>query len=234
MAWVNPDTHGWVHHPRTAADWDKLRAEYGAAADAPLASVFRTVRANSCRTVVVENRYVDPDYRSEYSAFWSHRFLDRPAFARRMHFFRRRIPEAQIHKLPANHGYLGYCTLRPLDHGLVGRTMIAPPDRLAAKATLTLAADKVSLWGNSLDVRAAPFCEQDLKYLRCAHAAAWMCHYYAACKGLVGRKLTSEVVALTPLGGNVNRALPSKGLYPHQLQAIFGATGQPRPVLRDR
>jgi hypothetical protein len=226
--WVDPDTHGWVHHPRTAADWEKLLSEHGAAPDAPLASVFRAVRANRCRTVIVENRYVDPDYRSEYSAFWSHRFLDRPAFARRLHFFRRRIPDERVHHLPANHGYLGYCTLRPLAHGLVGRTMIAPPDRLSAKkATLTLATDKVSLWGNALEVRAAPFCEQDLEYLRCAHAAAWMCHYYATCEGLVGRKLTSELVALTPVSGNVDRALPSKGLYPHQLQAIFGATGQP-------
>ncbi|MGO9249244.1 MAG: hypothetical protein ACLP7W_11770 [Solirubrobacteraceae bacterium] len=225
--WVDPDTHGWVHHPRTAADWDTLLGEYGAAPDGPLASVFRTVRANRCRTIVVENRYVDPDYRSEYSAFWSHRFLDRPAFARRLHFFSRRIPEQQVHQLPANHGYLGYSTLRPLDQGLVGRTMIAPPARLSAKATLTLATDRVSLWGNMLEVQAAPFCEQDLEYLRCAHVAAWMCHYYAACKGLVGRTLTSELVALTPLSGNVDRALPSKGLYPHQLQAIFGATGQP-------
>lgn len=225
--WVDPDTHGWVHHPADDEDWTKLLTEYAAAADQPLANVFRAVRANRCRTVIVENRYVDPDYRSEYSAFWSHRFLDRPAFARRLHFFRRRINDAEAHALSANHGYLGYCTLRPLSPGLVGRTMVAPPDRLAAKATLTLATDKVSLWGTELTVRAAPFCEQDVEYLRCAHAAAWMCHYYAACEGIVGRKLTAELVDLTPLSGNIDRALPSKGLYPHQLQSIFGAAGQP-------
>lgn len=192
--WVDPDTHGWVHHPRDDADWNQLLADYGATTHGPLANVFRAARANRCRTVIVENRYVDPDYRSEYSAFWSHRFLDRPAFARRLHFFRRRITDEEVHRLPANHAYLGYCTLRPLCPGLVGRTMIAPPDRLAAKATLTLATDKVSLWGNELMVRAAPFCEQDVEYLRCAHAAAWMCHYYAACEGLVGRRLTAELV----------------------------------------
>ncbi len=83
------------------------------------------------------------------------------------------------------------------------------------------------MWGNELEVRAAPFCEQDVEYLRCAHAAAWVCHYYAACQGLVGRRLTAELVDLTPRSGTVDRALPSKGLYPHQLQSIFGATGQP-------
>src|SRR5689334_5147565 len=112
MAWVDPDTYGWVHHPQSDADWSGLLAEYGAGPQTPLASVLRAVRANNCRTVVVENRYVDPDYRSEYSAFWSHLFLDRPAFARRLHFFRRRIRDSELHQLPANHGYLGYCTLR--------------------------------------------------------------------------------------------------------------------------
>jgi hypothetical protein len=225
--WVDPDTHGWVHHPSADADWRQLLSEYDAELDSPLANVFGAVRASRCRTVVVENRYVDPDYRSEYSAFWSHLFSDRPAFARRLHFFRRRIDASEVHRLPANHGYLGYCTLRPLARGLVGRTMIAPPPRLAAKARLTLATDHVSLWGNSLEVHAAPFCEQDTLYLRCAHAAAWICHYYAALGGLVGRRLTAELVELTPIGGDVERALPSKGLFPDQLQAIFGSTGQP-------
>ena len=225
--WVDPNTHGWVHHPRDNADWSKLLDDYGASPAEPLANVFAAARVNRCRTVVVENRYVDPDYRSEYSAFWSHRFLDRPAFARRLHFFSRRITHAQLHRLPEDHGYLGYATLRPIAPGLVGRTMIAPPARLVAKATMTLATDQVSLWGNELTVRAAPFCEQDCEYLRCAHAAAWMCHYYAACRGLVGRRLTAELVDLTPLSGTGDRALPSKGLYPHQLQSIFGGTGQP-------
>ena len=225
--WVDPDTHGWVLHPATDADWDKLRDFYGEPADGPLDNVFKAARANRCRTVVVENRYVDPDYRSEYSAFWSHRFPDRPAFARRLHFFRRTLAEADIHRLPAKPGYLGYSTLRPISPGRVGRTMVAPPDRLLSKATLTLTTDEVSLWGNRLQVTAAPFAEQDREYLRCSHAAAWMCHYYAACEGLVGRKLTAELVELTPVTSNIDRALPSKGLYHNQLQAIFGASGQP-------
>jgi hypothetical protein len=225
--WIAPDTHGWVLHPQSDSDWNRLLAEYGSTPAGPLGNIVRAVRANRCRTVVVENRYVDPDYRSEYSSFWSRRFLDRPAFARRLHFFRRLITDAEVHKLPANHGYLGYSTLRPLSPGRVGRTMVAPPNRLAAKATLTLTTDKVSLWGNELEVRAAPFCEQDVEYLRCAHAAAWMCHYYAACEGLVGRKLTADLVDLTPFSGSIDRPLPSKGLYPQQLQSIFGATGQP-------
>ena len=86
--WVEPDTHGWVHSPASDADWDQLLDRYDAEPDSPLRRVFDVARAHRCRTVVEENRYVDPDWRSEYAAFWAERFADTPAFARRLHFFR--------------------------------------------------------------------------------------------------------------------------------------------------
>lgn len=225
-AWVDPDRYGWVHAPASDADWQTLLARYRAGASSPLARVFDVAKAHRCRTVIEENRYVDADYRSEYSAFWSQRFPDRSAFSRRLHFFRKRIPEGKIDRLPDDPGYLGYSTLRPLETGRVGRTVLAPPRRFD-RARMALATDTVSLFGRSLSVRGAPFAEQDGDYLRCAHAAAWMCHYHAHLRGLVGRRLTAELVELSPTAGSVMRALPSPGLTLNQLQAIFGATGQP-------
>jgi hypothetical protein len=224
--WVAPDTHGWVHHPVGDADWKQLLARYNSAVDSPLARVFAVARAHRCRTVVEENRYVDPDYRSEYSAFWSQRFPARPAFARRLHFFRRIVRDEQLHRIPANAGYLGYSTLKPIQRGRVGRTVLEPPPRLAG-AVLTLATDSASLFGNHLEVTGVPFLEQDTEYLRCAHAAAWICHYHAALRGLVGRQLTARLVELSPTALWHERALPSPGLTLNQLQAVFAATGQP-------
>ncbi|MFN8111645.1 MAG: hypothetical protein U0R51_00450 [Solirubrobacterales bacterium] len=103
---------------------------------------------------------------------------------------------------------------------------MAPPPRLA-DATLTLIDETVSLFGNDLEVRGVPFCEQDGEYLRCAHAAAWICHYVAVRRDLVGRTPTSELVRLTPDVLSEERALPSKGMRLNQLQAVFGALGQP-------
>ena len=74
----------------------------------------RSCAANGCATVVIENRYVDADYRSDFSAFWSLRFEPRTGFARRMHFFTKRVEEAELHALPEDHGYLGYVILRPV------------------------------------------------------------------------------------------------------------------------
>src|SRR4051794_24137213 len=53
----------------------------------PLRRVFDVVRARGCRAVVVEHRYVDLDYRSEYAVFWAERFEDRRPLTRRVHFF---------------------------------------------------------------------------------------------------------------------------------------------------
>lgn len=224
--WVDPDQHGWVIHPRSADDWHALAAEYGGKEPTPLTRALETVQVAGCQTVVVENRYVDSDYRSEFSAFWSQRFQGTPAFSRRLHFFRTRVTDEDLHRISADAGYLGYAVIRPLPSGPLGRTMIAPPPAMS-KAILALADDEVTLFGNRLQISAAPFCQQDGEFLRCAHAAAWMCHYAAARRKLVGRRQTATLVAAAPAMLSAERALPSKGMTLLQLQAVFEALEQP-------
>lgn len=177
---------------------------------------------------MIENRYVDVDYRSEYTAFWSLKFDNQSPFTRRFHFFAADLEEEQIHDLSKDvkEAYLGYSILRPVPHGRVGRTVLRPPPELAG-ATLTLITDDVSLFGNPLQVEGVPFCEQDSEFLRCAHAAAWICHYTAARRGHVGRRSTAEIVELSPTALSPERALPSQGLNHNQLQVVFGALDQP-------
>ena len=224
--WVEPDAHGWVLNPADDQQWTALVADYGGQYPDPLQQVVDVVRASACKTVVVENRYVDLDYRSEYSAFWSLRFASTPPFARRLHFFTSKIADEQLHSLPADPGYLGYSVVRPVGSGAIGRTVLAPPPELD-DATLALVRDDISLFGNSLSIEGAPFAQQDGEFLRCAQAAAWTCHYSAARKGLVGRHTTASLIELTPSLLSVERALPSKGMTLNQLQAVFGALGQP-------
>jgi len=227
MPWVEPNRHGWIIHPRDDAGWEALLREYGGDFPEPLQRVLQVARDGGCSTVVVENRYVDLDYRSEYSAFWSLRFESPSPFARRMHFFRAELRDEQIHALDeAAAGYLGYSILKPLSAGAVGRTVLQPPPTLTS-ATLATVEDQVSLFGNRLRVRGVPFVQQDGEYLRCAHAAAWICHYTAHLRGLVGRHTTASIVDQTPSLLSAHRALPSKGMNLNQLQAVFGALGQP-------
>jgi hypothetical protein len=92
---------------------------------------------------------------------------------------------------------------------------------------MALIEDEVSLFGNKLRVKGAPFMEQDGEFLRCAHAAIWGCHYSAYKRVLVGRRITAELADLAPALLSADRALPSPGMTLEQVQAVFDATGQP-------
>jgi hypothetical protein len=92
--WIDPNTHGWIRAPRTDDEWAALALEYGAQHPRPLEEILRHVRASGCRTVVIEHRYVDSDFRSEFSAFWSLRFDSVPAYTRRLHFFTVELSDA--------------------------------------------------------------------------------------------------------------------------------------------
>lgn len=225
-SWVDKDTHGWDYHPTSESDWPELIDRCGGGPK--FEGIVAVARSNRARTVVVENRYVDADFRSDFSAFWSKRFDSVPQFCRRVHFFRRHIDDVRFHRLPTDPGYLGYSVLRPGPHidGHVGRTVLTPPVALRS-ATLATIDDEVSLYGNRLRINGAPFSEQDGEFLRCAHAAIWSCHYSAFRRDLVGRCLTADLVALTPALLSAARALPSPGMTLEQIQAVFGATGQP-------
>jgi hypothetical protein len=226
--WVDPDRSCWVKQPRGDSDWDDLALEYAPGLNgAPFRRVLEVAREGGCRTVVIENRYVDVDYRSEYTAFWSLKFDNQSPFARRFHFFAADLAEERLHRLTERQqrSYLGYSVIRPVPYGRVGRTVLAPPRELGA--TLTTITDRVSFFGHALEVEGVPFCQQDSEYLRCAHAAAWICHYVAARRGEVGRRSTAEIVELSPAALSPERALPSNGLNYNQLQVVFAELEQP-------
>jgi hypothetical protein len=225
-AWVDPDTHGWLYSPTSDEDWEVVVEQSGGGKG--FSRIAARVREMGCRTVVIENRYVDADYRSDFAAFWSRQFVAPSPFTRRVHFFRSEFGEETLPDLPADPQYLGYCVVRPGPHsdGHIGRTVLAAPEP-AKNVVLTAIEDEVSLFGNRLIVRGVPFIEQDGEFLRCAHAAIWVCHYTAVRRGLVARTLTAELVTHVPQMLSANRTLPSPGLNVPQMQAVFEATGQP-------
>jgi hypothetical protein len=245
-AWPDPDLWGWVEHPQSPEDWKALvdeavsiglsnrpsKATPYEEVRKPLERIFEIVAEAGCRTVLIENRYVDPDYRSEYSRRWSRKFEGRPAFARRLHFFTEPFEDEDVHQLPADAGYLGYTVLRPTPQGPVGRTMIVPPADLESerRAVLATVEDEVHILGQTFKVRAAPFCQQDTQFLRCAHVAAWMCHFAAYRRGVVGRQLTASFTDAAPLQLSMDRHAPAHGMNVFQLQATFEAFNLPAAV----
>jgi hypothetical protein len=165
---------------------------------------------------VVETRYVDADYRSEYSAFYSRAFVSQPDSAHRLHFFRAPLNDSQLWDLPKDHGYLGYMVIRPSTLGQVGRCVLQAPPGLK-EAVRTAVVDYVTFFGQRLSVFGVPFMQQDTQLGRCAHAAAWMCHYNAYRTGHTSRRsMAAFSLSANPALG-LGRPLPSEGLTVEQL-----------------
>lgn len=216
-----------VRRPRTDADWDALCREFGGQRSEPLRSTFDAIRSHGCSTVIVERDYVCQDFRSEYVAHWAHRHRVGSPFTTRLHFFADEIAFEDLHRLDPSLRYLGYAVIRPVAHGSLGRTVVMPPATLPQRRRLATVTDEVSVFGTRFVVEGTPFAQQDGEFVRCAHAAAWICHYVAHRRGLVGRRSMADFIHVPPDMLSAERPLPSQGLNPMQLQALFGSFGQP-------
>lgn len=218
------------------ADWDALKERYVGgfnAINAPLDRCLEVARANGATTAIVETRYIDPDYRSEFSAYYSRVFRTVPDTAHRIHFFRAPLSKDQLWSLPDEAGYLGYITIRPIEHGQVGRTMLTPPPGLT-DAVRTAVREEVTLFGQALFVTAAPFVQQDTQLDRCAHVAAWMCHYSAARRGDVARRPMASFSLQADASLSPGRVVPSEGLTVVQLADLFRVFDLPPRVYNIR
>jgi len=181
--------------------------------DRPLYRCLEVARELGAYVAVTETRYMDIDYRSEYSAFYSRAFEHFEESTRRIHFFSVpldddaiidlvRTPQSEI-ETPSERskrlGYLGYMIVRPQVHGVVGRTMLKPPESLR-HSVRTAVKETVNFFGQELEVRAVPFIQQDARLGSCAHAASWMCHHsaYLGKRGVSRRAIADFSAAVDP------------------------------------
>jgi len=213
------------------ADWRSLLDRYPCVNSLPLERCLEVARLGGASTVAIETRYIDRDYRSEFSTFYSRAFGPVPNSAHRLHFFRSPLAQHQIWDLPANSGYLGYVVIRPSELGRVGRAVLKPPPGLDDAVRVKIK-DPVNFFGQPLTVEGMPFVQQDTQLGRCAHAGIWMCHYLAYRRGDVERKTMAEVSLSADPGLGMGRPLPSSGLTVQQLLELLRIFGLP-PIFYD-
>lgn len=212
--WTPNDAPGFVV---TADDdgWELLRDRY-ARGNAPLERLIEIAQAHQVQSIVIEQRYIDLDYRSEHSHFYSTTFTRYPSVCHRLHFFAGPVDPDLSNLGSAADSYKGYAVMRPLPTAPVGRTMIAPPPDLG-HVRFCLAKDEIHLWGTPLTVQAMPFVSQDAQYLRCAHSAVWMVLYHAHRRHGAPRRLPHELHEAAVSGPMMGRQYPSDGLSVGQL-----------------
>ena len=228
MEWEQPDPAA-VISLRHDADWDGLRDRYKPnAIPRPLERCLEVVRSNGARTAVVETRYIDVDYRSEYSSFYSKSFVGAPSSAHRLHFFGADVELDDLPELSerACQSYLGYMIVRPSDLGRVGRTMLAPPPDMA-NAVHTSVRDRVHFFGQELYVDGVPFAQQDTQFGRCAQVAAWICHHSGYLRGEVSRRAMADFSLQADPNVATGRPVPSQGLTGLQISNLMREFGLP-------
>src|SRR5579863_10690207 len=89
--WDSPDPAD-VFQPSSEAEWDAALSRYlGSVNDDPLRRCLQVARSLGAVTLVAETRYLDLDYRSEFSAYYSKQFGEIPDAAHRLHLFSERL-----------------------------------------------------------------------------------------------------------------------------------------------
>jgi hypothetical protein len=215
-----------IQHPD---DYQALKRFYAhSPGSRPLDRVFEVASEHQVRSVVVEYRYIDVDYRDEHSRFYSTTFRRYPSVAHRLHFFTDDVKPDCSNLSDLKGAYRGYSVMRPLERSPVGRTVLTPPPELLGNdATATLVTDRVNLLGETFQVRGAPFISQDAQYMRCAHAATWMVLYHGHLLYGLPRRLPGDIHD-AGIGGYVTaKQLPSAGLSVPQMLSGLHELGMP-------
>lgn len=208
------------------AEWQRFYARYtaGRGNSRQLVRVIEIAIQHGVKSILVETRYIDADWRSEHARFYSTTYRRYPSVAHRAHFFTEALPGDIGDLSSLIDSYKGYTILRPLPSQPVGRTMIEPPPELAL-GTRCEAIETVDVLGWRMSVRGMPFISQDAQYLRCAHADLWMVLRHAYLRHQLGQRLPSEIHDATVGGVVVARQVPSGGLSVQQMMAGMSTLG---------
>lgn len=218
------------------ADFFELAAQYEGIATPRFHAMIHRARDAGARMVIAEHRYLDADYRSEHSAFYSTTFRRYPSIAHRLHFFSD-VQSPDDHPVTApsrfpSDTYVGYSVIRPVGAAPIGRTMLAPPGELAPYVSCKVR-DDVNLFGSELSVEASPFMSQDAQLGVCVHVTAWVVSYYHH-HAFGGRRwLPSEIAAAAPLHRSRRVPVPTEGLTIEQLTGILDELELPPIVYRN-
>ncbi|GAC1382476.1 MAG: hypothetical protein NVSMB48_13090 [Marmoricola sp.] len=228
--WAKDDEPGVVIDVTNGTGWDEIRDRYTVGVDEPLERIIAIAHQHGVKSVIVEHRYIDADWRSEHANFYGSTFRRYPSVTHRLHFFAASIAPDFSNLEEHAESYRGYSVMRPLSATPVGRTMIKPPPELDA-ATLVEGTERINLFGFDLNITAMPFISQDAQYLRCAHASIWMVLRHAYLNHGLPKRTPGDVREAATGGLLVGRQLPSDGLSTSQMLNALDRLGLPTGML---
>jgi len=150
-----------------------------------------------CKTILLEQHYIDRHYIEDHSIFYSKNYRHLPNYCRRLHFFnlepsavKKRFeeiitagklegisPYKREGALFSNDAYLGFCVIKPLDGSPVGRTVLRTYGPQAEgcfeRRFASTRKYKVHIAGSELKIYGLGFQQQDVGVSACATTALW-------------------------------------------------------------
>ena len=171
---------------KNAADWTGLAEVLGGANQRVVTSIIRHLITINVNSYLIESRYIDKDYSSDYRRFYSQTFRTYDRHCKRVHFFADDITKIlrlatwseRVSALQATsqRSYLGFCVVRPLPGAPIGRTVLraaGPAERDLESAITCRSYIRANLLGAELDVTGTSFMQQDSRVGACAQVAIW-------------------------------------------------------------
>jgi hypothetical protein len=189
-----------------------------------------------CKTIVIEDHYVDRDYIDDVALFYSRSLRAYPNYCYRLHFFTEGFDEVRWRSLLIQSdaakrqqaltflrdAYLGFCVVRPLAGAPIGRTVLRTfPAQTPLGESRVFGGVRdypVHLAGLELSVRGLAFQQQDQGVSACATTALWSAlHRVAPWEGLPVPTPADITEAASRYVLEDGRSLPSAGLSIYQI-----------------
>jgi hypothetical protein len=167
-------------------DWENLAEALGGTGSRVVRSIIRHLITINVDSYLIESRYIDRDYSSDYRRFYAQTFRTYDRHCKRVHFFAEDVASIigkpkwterqQVLQATSKRSYLGFCVVRPLPGAPIGRTVLraAGPQLAGLESAVTCRAEaRANLLGAELDVVGTSFMQQDSRVGACAQVAIW-------------------------------------------------------------
>ena len=207
-------------------DWDELLEHTNNFLTLEACNQLEQLLGKVAKSVIIENEYIDKDFRDTFSHFHSRRFVTVSSRCFRLHFFASKIERDDIgNSETLQKSYLGYSILRPTRPNCIGRTFLNPECRKPLGHILTCK-ETVLLRTVELSVEGFPFISQDGDATVCAESVMWMMiRYFSNKYNLYRERYPFEITKLTENHAVGSRVYPSAGLSVWQISESLRHAG---------
>jgi len=228
-----------INGPADYAQLDGLGDNYKAA---HVVGVLAQGLTAAVKGILIEEKYVDKDYRSTYYNFYARQGARYERECVRLHFFSQdpgfisaglgfSFSEPELGKC-----YLGFMVVRPIDleDSTIGRTVLAPEARRTGGGQMVYSEFVTHVMGYKLKVRGFPWMNQHTDISVCAHTACWsILRHNSNRYRKYSEFLTHDVTRMANIQ-DTGGLFPSSGLTVADAEMVFRNAGMfPWTLARD-